>query len=244
MKKSLIICPVGNPVPTMDGFDNDNHWRWDVDGRSYDTLVVNYNTSYTVPPETYDTIHFMKGMKWAIAKKLLKTIRYNQYEYIGFLDDDLLITRDAINKSLQIASGLEAKIFQLSVDKNSDCSYNILYQNPDLMFSETNFVEVMAPFIHTSILPTIEKFWDKYDINTGWGFDSILCNIVGEKALVIHSHSMIHPKKPVSDYNKASALAESQLALYQIYPQFMKEEYGIHDAQIPSPQILRRWTKS
>ena len=242
MKKSLIICPSGNPVPTMDGFDNSKHWRWSGVNQ-YETHLVSYN-AFHHDCFSYNYITHMKGMKWAIAKKLLKTFDYSQYEYIGFLDDDLLITRDAINKSLHIASGLEAKIFQLSVDKNSDCSYNILYQNPDLMFSETNFVEVMAPFIHTSILPIIEKFWDKYDINTGWGFDSILCNFVGEKALVIHNHSMIHPKKPVSDYNKASALAESQLALYQIYPQFMKEEYGIHDAQIPSPQILRRWTKS
>jgi glycosyltransferase involved in cell wall biosynthesis len=171
-------------------------------------------------------------------------IKICETEWIGFLDDDLLITRDSINKSLQLAAGLEAKIFQLSVDKNSDCAYNILYQNSSLMFSETNFVEVMAPFIHTSILPTVQKFWDKYDINTGWGFDSILCNIVGEKALVIHNHNMIHPKKSVSEYNKAGAFAEQQTAIYQIYPQFMKEEYGIADAQIPSPQILRRWTKS
>lgn len=243
MRKSLIICPSGNPVPTMDGFDNSEHWRWYHEDRHYETAVVGYN-DFVSHPMSFDHFHKLTGMKWAIAKKLLKTFDYSKYEYIGFLDDDLLITRDAINKSLQLATGLEAKIFQLSVDKTSDCSYNILYQNPDLVFSETNFVEIMAPFIHTSILPTIEKFWDKYDINTGWGFDSALCNIVGEKALVIHSHCMIHPKKPVSDYDKAGALAESQLALYQIYPQFMKEEYGIADAQIPSPQILRRWTNS
>lgn len=242
MKKSLIICPAGNSVPTMDGFDNKSHWRWVHPDRLYNTHVISYN-KFSHDCFTYDELDHMQGMKWAIAKKILKTFDYTKYEYIGFLDDDLLITRDAINKSLQIASSIEAKIFQLSVDKNSDCSYNILYQNPDLMFSETNFVEIMAPFIHTSILPTIEKFWDKYDINTGWGLDSVLCNIVGEKALVIHNHCMIHPKKSVSEYDKASALAESQLALYQVYPQFMKEEYGIADAQIPHHQILRRWAK-
>ena len=243
MKKSLIICPVGNPVPTLDGFDNANHWRWNYPDRNYDILAIRYN-DYLLDEKSCTISYDMKGMKWSIAKTLLNTIDYSRYEYVGFLDDDLLITRDAIDKSLALASGLEAKIFQLSVDKDSDCSYNILYQNDDLMFSETNFVEIMAPFIHTSILPTIQKFWDKYDINTGWGFDSVLCNIVGEKALVIHRHNMIHPKKAVSEYDKAGAFAEQHLALYQIYPQFMKEEYGIADAQIPSPQILRRWTKS
>lgn len=243
MRKSLIICPSGNPIPTMDGFDNSNHWRWYHDDRLYEVDVVSYN-DYHHDLNTYDSLHKMKGMKWSIAKKLLKIFDYTKYEYIGFLDDDLLITRDAVNKSLQLASGLDAKIFQLSVDRDSDCSYNILYQNPDLAFSETNFVEIMGPFIHTSILPTIEKFWDKYDINTGWGFDSVLCNIVGEKALVIHNQCMIHPKKPVSDYDKSNALAESHLALNTIYPQFMKEEYGIDDAQVSSPQILRRWTNS
>lgn len=238
MKKSLIICPSGNPIP-----DFNDHWRWNHPDRSYETHVVCYN-DFVTDTRSYDQLHFMKGMKWAIAKQLLKTIDYTQYEYVGFLDDDLLITRDSLNKSLGIAAATEAKIFQISVDKDSDCSYNILYQNENLIFSETNFVEIMAPFIHTSILPTVQKFWDKYDINTGWGFDSVLCNIVNEKALVIHSHNMIHPKKLVSDYDKAPAFVEQHLVMYQIYPQFMQEEHGIADAQIPSPQILRRWSKS
>jgi hypothetical protein len=238
MKKSLIICPSGNPIP-----EDADFWRCNHPDRLYETHVVCYN-DFETDPKSYDQLHKLKGMKWSIAKQLLKTIDYTQYEYVGFLDDDLIITRDSLNKSLQIATALEAKIFQISVDKDSDCSYNILYQNDNLAFSETNFVEIMAPFIHTSVLPIVQKFWHKYDINTGWGFDSVLCNIVNEKALVIHSHNMIHPKKPVSDYDKAPAFVEQQLAMYQIYPQFMQEEYGIADAQIPSPQILRRWTKS
>lgn len=243
MRKSLIICPSGNPIPTLDGFDNNDHWRWYHEDRDYEVTVASYNDYYH-EPNTYDSLHKIKGQKWSIIKNLLKTSDYTKYEYVGFLDDDLLITRHSINKSLHLASGLDAKIFQLSVEKDSDCYYRILLQNSNLVFSETNFVELMAPFIHTSLLPTVQKFWDKYDIDTGWGFDAALCHIVGEKALVIHNHCMIHPKKSVSEYNKAPAFVEQNLTMNQIYPQFMKEEHGIDDAQIPEPQILRRWTKS
>ena len=247
MKTSLIICPSGNPIPTMESFDSKAHWRnlspHYNPSRKYVTHIVSYN-EFEHDKSSYDSISHMKGMKWSIAKELLKTLDYSQYEYIGFIDDDLLITQEAINKSLMLAHSLESKIFQLSLDPSSDCAYHILYQNPNLLFSETNFVEIMAPFIHTSIIPTIQKFWDKYDIDTGWGFDFGLCNIVNENALVIHNHSMIHPKKPASDYDKTTAAMEQHLVASRIYPEFMQEQYGISNAQLSiHPQILRRWTK-
>jgi len=236
-RPSLLFCPVGNPVPTLPNFDNGNHWRYGHP--AYEVLVVAYN-EYNPEIFSYDWIHYGKGMKWTLAKQILKTIDISKYEYIGFIDDDLLMTRSDVASCLNRAYHLNTKLFQLSVDKNSDCSYKLLYQNDNLEYSTTNFIEVMAPFIHTDVLPTVQKFWEFYDIDCGWGFDSVLCNLVGETATVFHDVCMIHPKKETSAYNKHDAFVEQAIAIQQAYPNFMQDEYGVVAPPVGNHQILNR----
>ena len=243
MRPSLLICPVGGPVPTHPDFDNKNHWRYGglVDG--YEVMAVCYNDDFVPERESYTWLYRRYGMKWAIAKSLLEKFElkdFEQYEYIGFIDDDLLMTKADVTSCLNKAHELNSKLFQLSVDKNSDCWYKILYQNDLLEYSTTNFIEIMAPFIHTDKMPLLKKFWDSYDINCGWGLDSILCYILMESATVFHDVSMIHPKKQESGYDKAQAFLESSLVLNSIYPAFMQKEYGIDAPQVGDQKIISR----
>lgn len=241
--KSLIICPSGNPVPKQDGFDNENHWRYtDRGSRNYDTLIVSYN-DFVHPENTYDTITKMKGMKWSIVKALLPTIDISQYEYIGFVDDDLLMTIDDVNFSLGFAGESGAGIFQLSTSPGSDSYYRLLHQNHLLSHSITNFIEVMAPFIHVGLIPTLTEFWNMYDINTGWGFDLVLSDITQTYPMVIHERSMIHPKKEVSDYDKNPAMMEQIECVDRVYPYFMKTKYGIDTIRPIEPTIVKRYLK-
>ena len=237
MRPSLLICPVGGPVPTSPEFDNSNHWRWGHP--SYEILVVAYN-EYNPEIFTYDSIQYGKGMKWSLAKHILKDIDVSRYEYIGFIDDDLLMTGSDIASCLNKAYQLKTKLFQLSVDKNSDCWYKILYQNDLLEHSTTNFIEIMAPFIHTDKIPVLKRFWDMYNIDCGWGLDRIFCYITMESATVFHDVCMIHPKKQESGYNKVKAFDEACLVLNSIYPSFMRAEYNLDAPSIGDQQILNR----
>jgi len=240
---SLIICPSGNPVPSMDGFDNDNHWRYTDRGhRDYETMVVSYN-DFDHLKNTHDWITHMKGMKWSMVKNILSRLDISGYEYIGFVDDDVLMTADDINFAIDFARNKNAKIFQLSTSPGSDSYYRILHQNTDLSYSVTNFIEVMAPFIHVSLIPAVTEFWNRYEIDTGWGFDAVLSDITQEYPIVIHERSMFHPKKEVSEYDKTPAAMEHMECIGKIYPQFMKDKYGVDVFRPEDPKIIKRYIK-
>lgn len=222
--RSLIICPVGNPLTFDTRFDKENHWRYTSQNRLYDTLIYQYN-EYEPEENTYDVKIKKKGFKWALAKEYLETADISQYEYIGFFDDDLITDMQNINGALELAHDRNLKIFQLSVTNDSDIFYPILRNNPALSYATTNFVEVMGPFIHTSLISLCVELWSKYDIYTGWGFDKVLCDLTKENAAVIHKYSMYHPKKE-SSYDKTNAFSEMNKLLSDVFPKFMKSKYG------------------
>jgi len=224
MSKNLIICPVGNPLTFDDRFDAANHWRYTKNHRLYKTFVIQYGKF--VPEEnTYDMIAQQSGAKWKLAKDYIKKIDYEKYDFIGFLDDDLIIDIENINLSLQLAKENNFKLFQMSVTQDSDMFWPILVNKPGVKYTKTNFIEVMAPFIHSSLIPICIELWEKYDIESGWGFDKVLCDLTKEDAHVIHSSQMYHPKKP-SSYNKSNAFAEMDNLLYNVFPKFMLEKYN------------------
>lgn len=227
---SLIICPVGNPLTFDDRFDKENHWRYtNAKKRDYETLVFRYG-DFMPEDRTYDILIKKPGFKWSLSKEFfndsgLEFLKNNSYDYVGFLDDDLITDIDSINNSLKLAKENDLKIFQLSVTQDSDMFYDILKNKPLAQYAKTNFVEVMGPFIHTSLIPTCLELWNKYDIFSGWGFDKVLCDLTKQEAAVIHRHQMYHPKKP-SSYDKTKAFKEMDDLVDDIFPKFMKEKYN------------------
>lgn len=222
--KNLIFCPVGSPLSFDERFDKDNHWRFTKEGRLYETFVVQYS-NFEPEPGTYDRIIRQKGFKWNLAKEHLPKIDYSQYDYIGFLDDDLITDSYNINRALLLAKEKDLKLFQLSVTQDSDMFYDILKNKPGVRYSVTNFNEVMGPFIHSSLIPLCLELWDKYDIYSGWGFDKVICDLTKQDAAVIHCSQMYHPKRS-GNYDKSDAFGEMNHLLTNVFPKFMKEKYG------------------
>lgn len=234
MKKSLIFCPAGVAIQTKD------HWRRKAPDSLYDIYLINYN-DYKHDKSSYDTMVSMKALKWEMAKKLLPTIDLDQYEYVGFVDDDLVFTSADLNASLNLAKQIESNLFQLSLDRNSFGHYRILFNNSHIKYAVTNFIEIMAPFIHTSKLKSLMAFWDLYDPRTGWGLDLILCNILKSEAHVFHEVSMHHPHRK-STYDKTEAITEQDMCLRSAYPSYMKNRYNedVIPGSYDEPRILKR----
>lgn len=221
---NLIICPVGNPLTFDSRFNKEKHWRYTNNHRTYETLVAQYK-DFDLEENTYDFLVKQTGQKWQLVKNILSSIDYKKYEYIGFFDDDLITSCDDINQSIILAKERNLKLFQLSVTHDSDVFYPILRKNDSLVYSLTNFIEIMGPFIHTSLIPICMDLWNRYDIVSGWGFDKVLCDLTKTNAAVIHKYSMYHPQKN-SSYDKKNAFEEMNMLLFDLFPKFMKEKYN------------------
>lgn len=225
MRNNLIICPVGNPISFDNRFDNENHWRYCHKNRLYETAVFAYS-DFLPEANTCDILIKDKGFKWSLSKRHIEALDYTQYEYIGFLDDDLITDIHNVNLALTIAQQSDLKIFQMSVTQDSDEFFPILRNKPGIKYTKTNFVETMGMFIHSSLIPIVLEFWNRYEIYCGWGFDKVLCDITKCDGAVIHSSQMLHPKKDLSMYDKTKAFQEMDKVLYEITPQFMKDKYN------------------
>lgn len=222
--RNLVFCPVGSPLTFDDRFDKENHWRYNKPNRLYETFAIQYG-QYVPEEGTYDSLAVQSGFKWNLAKQYLEKLDYRKYEYIAFFDDDLITDIENLNRSFTLAKEKDLKIFQLSVTNDSDIFYPILRNKPGIKYTKTNFIEVMGPVIHSSLIPLCLDLWNKYDIYSGWGFDKVLCDLTKEDAAVIHCSQMYHPKKE-SSYDKSNAFAEMDKLLTDVFPKYMKERYG------------------
>jgi hypothetical protein len=226
--RNLIICPVGIPITFSEQFDAQEHWRYTKQKRNYETMIICYKDSDVFFPEknTYDHIFFEKGEKCSLIKNLLKNIDYTKYEYIGFFDDDLITDIDNINGALEFAHNKKLKIFQLSLTSDSEVFHrSVLGNDTNLDYSTTTFIEIMGPFIHSSLIPLVLEFWNEYNINSGWGFDIVLKDITKTDLSVIHRYQMYHPKKE-SSYSRDDAAQEMRHVLLNVCPKFMKKKYN------------------
>lgn len=222
--RNLIICPVGNPLTFDSRFSTEKHWRYNSPERLWETIIVQYS-DFEPEANTYDKLIQMKGQKWFLCKQILKDIDVSNYEYIGFFDDDLITDLDNLNRALLLAKNENLKLFQLSVTKDSDMFWPILINKEGVKYTKTNFNEVMGNFIHSSLMPLCLELWNEYDIQTGWGFDKVVCDLTKTDAAVIHCSQMYHPSKQTS-YNKSKAFAEMDELLYNVFPKFMKNKYN------------------
>ena len=238
--RNLVFCPVGNPLTFDARFDKDNHWRYTKDNRNYETFVIQYS-GFKPEDGTYDGLAEQRGFKWNLAKEYLEKLDYKKYEYVAFFDDDLITDVQNLNRAFELAKERDLKVFQLSVTNDSDVFYPILRNQPGVKYTKTNFIEVMGPVIHTSLIPLCLDLWNRYDIYSGWGFDKVLCDLTKEDAAVIHCSQMYHPKK-VSSYDKRNAFAEMDKLLLDVFPKFMKEtyneEWNFTESQVEKELIL------
>lgn len=226
-----MFTSVGSPLPT-EGKYAENHWRrTDRGNRLYETHLVNYAYESGFEPEeySYDFGIDKKGFKWPLAQEFIRDNQHslmNDYEYIGVWDDDIQTDIESVNHALVMAYNVGAKMFQLALEDGSDAWYDCLKHDPKKSFTLTNFIEIMCPVYHTSLIPKMLEFWDMCPLNTGWGFDKVACYIFNTPAMVIHSKQMYHPVRGESTYDKTAAFKEMDICLNQAYPKFMEKHYG------------------
>lgn len=224
MNKALIITPTGAPLFFDDEHDKTNHWRFTKPERTYETCVVVFN-DFQPEPGTYDYIIRKKGLKWNLIPEVAKVINWEDYDYIGCWDDDYVTDIQSVNSALALARQFDFRLFQQSL--TSWTVYPILEHRNDVVFTETNFIELGVPFFRNDIFRKVLRFLNDYRYEkSDWGIDKILCYYLQASAHVIHNTTVKHVR-PESSYSKEDGFREMNYLMTEFFPKYMKEKFGL-----------------
>ena len=243
MNKALIITPTGRPIYFHEDYDATNHWRFTKPERTYETCVVLYN-DFVPEPNTYDMIVRQPGFKWKVLPELSKKIKWEEYDYIGFWDDDYATDIQSINKALAYARQYDFRLFQQST--TSFQTYDCLKHNPEFVFTETNFIEIGIPFFRNDIFRKMIHFIEDYNADTtnweaSWGIDKVICYYLQASAHVVHETTARHMVPESSMYDKTAAFKEMDYLMRDFFPRYMKEKFGLDYQYTDVQQTIRAY---
>ena len=247
MSKALIITPTGCPMFFDEQYDKDNHWRFNKPNRTFEVCVIGFKEDYVPEEGSYDYFfHYPVRYKWKHLPQLCdflatKGIKWWDYDYIGYWDDDYCTDIQSVEVALYLARQFDMRLFQQSL--TSWTVYPCLEQNKEWVFTETNFTEMGVPFYRADIFRKVLTLLTDYVYNESeWGIDKIMCHYLGQTAHVIHESSIKHMRRE-SWYDKTNAFAEMDYLMKEWYPKYMKDkfdrEYKYEDRQ----EILRAFVK-
>lgn len=243
MDKALIITPTGTSLFFDDNYDRENHWRFAKPDRTYEVCVIGFKDDYVPEEGSYDYFfHYPVRYKWKQLSEVCsfletKGIRWWDYDYIGYWDDDYCTDIKSVNRSLEIARQFDMRLFQQSL--TSWTVYPCLQQNKDWMFAETNFTEMGVPFYRADVFRKVLTLLSDYMYNESeWGIDKIMCYYLRQTAHIIHETSIKHMRRE-SWYDKTNAFKEMDYIMREWFPKYMKDRFNLDYKYTDSQDILR-----
>jgi hypothetical protein len=224
-RRALIITPTATNIYFSDEYDKNNHWRFRKPEATYDVCVVAYKEDFEPEPGTYDMIIRKKGLKFKLIPEICKMIKWEDYDYIGTWDDDYATDIQSVNTALDMARKYDFRLFQQAAISYN--FYECLKHNPELYFTETNFIETGVPFFRNDIFRKFLDFLNDYEYKVSeWGIDKVLCYLLQCKAHVVHETTVKHMRTE-SWYDKTDAFRDMEYLMRDFFPKYMKEKFGI-----------------
>ena len=125
-------------------------------------------------------------------------------EYVGVLDDDIVITISDLNRILHIARIKQLDVFAPALTHDSEFSHRWTLQQPHILAREVPWVEVMMPFYRGDLFLVSVPFFTGYV--TSWGFDMFLFpmlqKLTGAERCGLVDAVMASHSRPVTSQNK------------------------------------------
>lgn len=155
-----------------------------------------------------------KGQVIAAVYNYLSNQLDEDYEYIGFIDDDILIRVSDINYMLKIAAIHQLDTFQPSISHDSYHSHRQYLHNPNVTLSPVKWVEIMCPFFRKQLFEAAHSFYSQSI--SSYGIDCYVMPFYQkvlemEKSAVIHAVVIKH-YRPVTPGEKRYS---NQLTAYE-----------------------------
>jgi hypothetical protein len=129
--------------------------------RNYD-LLLNYYAPPKEPPAPAEYVVVQSGTKVTAIDKLLaeRPEILTQYDYVLFLDDDIVLPAQDIDRLFSVMREQKLDLAQPSLTADSYGSFPVLYRKKDGPgFRRLNYVEIMAPaFSRRALIANEENF--------------------------------------------------------------------------------------
>lgn len=191
--QNIVIAPCGNKSAMFNEF-----WLKEKDKKQFDLCLLFYHENITDPGLYKDADYFfhLKDFKYHMLHKLFTDVKpewLQQYKYFYFLDDDIKIETEQINKMFALSAVFDSWISQASLTQDSYCSWPMFKQQQDCFCRFVGQIEVMAPLFNAMAL---EKCLPSFTGNkSSWGVDSVWSKILGypeDKLIVFDNVTMAH----------------------------------------------------
>jgi hypothetical protein len=253
--QNIVIAPCGNK---SDMFNT--YWLNKKEIKQFDLCLLFYHEKIDDPRLYADAEYFyhLKDFKYHMLHRLFTDIQpawLKKYKYFYFLDDDIKIDTEQINRMFALSSVFDSWLSQASLTKNSFCSWPMFKQQPDCYCRFVGQVEVMAPLFNAMAL---EKCLPSFIGNkSSWGVDSVWAKILGypeDKLMVFDVVTMEHTKPvgegelykkigidPKEDWNNIVLKYDARKQNYQEYGRLAiinKDHYLFNFLSIKGKEIL------
>ena len=195
MKKNIVVAPCGNLSKIFR-----DHWLDKSEIKNFDVCLLFYDEEIH-NPDLYAGIEYffhLKDFKYRMAHQLLTSLKpdfLDQYDQFYFLDDDIEIGTEDINKMFNLSKAIGLWICQASLTKDSYCSWPILKNKRDCFMRFIGQVEVMSPLFSIEALKICMPTF--IENKSSWGIDCVWSKLLGypkNKLAVIDDVQMKHIK--------------------------------------------------
>lgn len=192
-KKNIVISPCGNKSTLFQ-----TQWLKNKEQKDFDLCLLFYHAEINDPDLYEDAEYFyhLKNFKFSMIYDLLTHQApqlLEQYDYFYFIDDDVGMDTDEINKMFAFSKAFDLWLTQASLSQDSFNSWPILKQQPDCVLRYMGQIEVMAPlFSQYALKQCLSSFVSN---RSSWGFDSVWSKMLGypqSKIAVVDAVIMRH----------------------------------------------------
>jgi hypothetical protein len=185
------------------------HIVWDGHPE-FQIILFNFSGNGNMPSlKSNSHYHQLLNIKTEFKGRLIKSIydhlrSIGDYEYIGFVDDDLKLSISGINQLLSIARKESLDAFQPSTTKESNDSHSFTLNQPGKLLTWVDWVEIMCPFYRKDIFEAAHEFYENCISSYGldiYAFPYFQKILHLDRTAVIHDVQVTH-LRPVTDGDK------------------------------------------
>ena len=197
------------------------HTQWPRDiadgDRNWDLCVSWYGDAANFPPPDFAECHVLQNAdrKFLSLHKLLHTRSpLWGYDYLYFIDDDVMISWSGINRMFEVSLEHELDLAQAALSRECFFNQDITVRDDGCLLRYVDFVESMAPLFSRQALEVCAPTFAM--CRYGWGIDIIWPGQLGSrrnKVAVVDAVISHHTRPMAVTYEGAVGAAEMRRVL-------------------------------